>query len=130
MESTQRRQVVDEIDRIPLKYLPGLLRMVRAFRETVTVETAGASFRQGWQESLEGGTRPASELWDADAGEGTSFWSPVSLDVLADQQGVLPADDLDSVSALWPADDDPDELLAHVLAERSARRGLSRESNG
>ena len=69
MESTQRHQVVEEIDRIPLEYLPGLLRMVRAFRESVTLKTAGASFRQGWQEALDGDTRPVSELWDdLDAG--------------------------------------------------------------
>ena len=69
MESTQRHQVVEEIDRIPLEYLPGLLRMVRAFRESVTLKTAEASFRQGWQEALDGDTRPVSELWDdLDAG--------------------------------------------------------------
>lgn len=69
MESTQRRQVKEEIDRVPLEYLPGLLRMVRAFRESVTLKTAEASFRQGWQEALDGETRPVSELWDdLDAG--------------------------------------------------------------
>jgi len=69
MESTQRHQVVEEIDRVPLEYLPGLLRMVRAFRESVTLKTAEASFRQGWQEALDGDTRPVSELWDdLDAG--------------------------------------------------------------
>jgi len=32
-ETSQRHQVVEEIDRIPLEYLPWLLQMVRAFRE-------------------------------------------------------------------------------------------------
>jgi len=59
--------------------------------------------------------------------ESFSFWSPLSLNELAEQQGVLPADDLDSISELWPADDDPDALLDHILAERSARRGIAEE---
>ncbi|HID23216.1 MAG TPA: hypothetical protein EYP14_12550 [Planctomycetaceae bacterium] len=54
--------------------------------------------------------------------ERQSFWAPISLDEMAEQQGVRPAEDLDSISDLWPVDDDPDELLRHVLAERSARR--------
>ena len=61
------------------------------------------------------------------AGESRSFWAPVSLDEMAEEQGVLPADDLDSISALWPVDDDPDELLRHILAERSARRRTREE---
>jgi hypothetical protein len=46
----------------------------------------------------------------------------ISLDELAYQQGVLPAYNLDSISALWPVDDDPDELLKYILTERSNRR--------
>ena len=55
----------------------------------------------------------------------SSFWSSTSLDDLIEKQGVLPADDLDSIASLWPVDDDPDELLGHILAERSARRGIA-----
>lgn len=52
------------------------------------------------------------------------FWTTVPLEELAEQQGVAPASDLDEISALWPVDDDPDELLEHILHEREARRAL------
>lgn len=55
---------------------------------------------------------------------GGDFWKSVSLEELAEQQGVSAASDLDEISALWPADDDPDELLNHILLERSERRKL------
>ena len=51
-----------------------------------------------------------------------SFWSSLSLTQLAEAQGTAPVDDLEALAALWPSDDDPDELLAHVLADRSERR--------
>lgn len=51
-----------------------------------------------------------------------SFWSSLSLIELAEAQDVAPVDDLEGIAALWPSDDDPDELLDHVLAERAARR--------
>jgi predicted DNA-binding antitoxin AbrB/MazE fold protein len=57
-----------------------------------------------------------------------AFWKSQSLDELAAQQGVSPVSDLDEISALWPADDDPDELLEHVQHERELRRRLNRES--
>ena len=43
------------------------------------------------------------------------------LQQLIDQQGVKPISDLNELSALWPADDDPDELLAFLGKERTAR---------
>ena len=55
-----------------------------------------------------------------------SFWSSLSLTELAEAQGVAPVDDLESIAALWPSDDDPDEVLAHILAERAARRRVAR----
>ena len=51
-----------------------------------------------------------------------SFWSSSSLAELAEAQGVGPVEDLEGIAALWPSDDDPDELLDHVLTERAARR--------
>ena len=53
-----------------------------------------------------------------------SFWSSLSLTELAEAQGVALIDDLESLAALWPPNSDPDELLDHILAERSARRRL------
>ena len=68
MTSTYRRKVAEEIDRIPAEYLPTVLQVIRAFRESVTFKSAEASFQQGWQEALDGDTHPVSELWtDLDA---------------------------------------------------------------
>jgi len=58
--------------------------------------------------------------------ERASFWHSLSLEDLAAQQGVTPANDLDAISALWPTDDDPDALLAHILRERQERRRVSK----
>jgi hypothetical protein len=49
-----------------------------------------------------------------------------SLDDLAAQQGVSPVSDLETISALWPLDDDPDALLKHIQRERDARRSPRR----
>jgi hypothetical protein len=62
--------------------------------------------------------------------ERLAFWTSLSLDELADLQGVQPAEDLDSISALWPVEDDPDQILSYILDERSARRGIARDGGG
>ena len=51
-----------------------------------------------------------------------SFWSSLSLTELAQAQGIAPVDDLEALAALWPSENDPDELLEHLLADRAARR--------
>jgi hypothetical protein len=38
------------------------------------------------------------------------------------EQGVTLIDDLDRLADLWPADDDPDALMNHVLLERQPVR--------
>jgi len=58
------------------------------------------------------------------------FWAPSSLDELIEQQGVSPADDLEKITALWPADDDPDQFLSHVLTERREQRILTQAQEG
>ena len=63
-DSTFHTQVLEEVDKIPSEYLPSLLKMVRAFREGVTLQTAEESFRKGWQEAVAGQTRPVTELWE------------------------------------------------------------------
>ena len=63
MTSTYRHRVVEEIDKIPAEYLPSILEVIRAFRESVTFKSAEASFRHGWKEALDGDTHPVSELW-------------------------------------------------------------------
>ena len=63
------KQIAREIRATPREYWPNLLQLVRLFRESVTLPPAQASFRQGWQETVTGQTRPVSELWgDIDAG--------------------------------------------------------------
>ena len=63
-----RSEVLKELERIPAEFLPAFLKLIRAFREGVTLPTAEESFRQGWQETLSGQTHPVSELWaDIDA---------------------------------------------------------------
>jgi hypothetical protein len=59
-----RRRLLEEAEKIPAEYRPFLLDIVRAFRESVTLKTAEESFRQGWQEALQGETQPAADLWD------------------------------------------------------------------
>ena len=69
--------------------------------------------------------RPDGEPANADSAQPSrdhAFWSSLSLTALAEAQGVAPVEDLGSIVALWPVDDDPDEFLAHVLAERADRR--------
>lgn len=45
------------------EYLPGLLNIVRSFRESITLKPAEKSFRQGWEEAVNGETMPVDELW-------------------------------------------------------------------
>lgn len=52
------------------------------------------------------------------------------LNQLIEQQQVSPINDLDELSRLWPADDDPDLLLAYVLNERLERRQMESEQIG
>ena len=61
--------------------------------------------------------------------ERRSFWSSVSLEELAEEQGVGVLSDIGSIAALWPADDDPDDLLDFVLHDRCERRKVAFEGN-
>ena len=51
-----------------------------------------------------------------------------ALEELARQQGIKPVQDIEEIFALWPEDDDPDELLNFILSERAERRRLIRQS--
>ena len=90
---------------------------------TMTDSTSDAGRREGVSK------RPGAEAASADSprsGHGHAFWSSSSLTALAEAQGVEPVEDLGSIAALWPVDDSPDELLAHVLADRADRRRVAR----
>lgn len=52
------------------------------------------------------------------------------LSQLIEQQQVSPIYNLDELSRLWPADDDPDLLLEYVINERVERRQVEREQIG
>ena len=62
-DTPYRKRLLEEVEKVPVEYLPFLLNMLRAFRESVTLKTAEESFRQGWQEALQGETRPVADLW-------------------------------------------------------------------
>ncbi len=63
-DTPYRKRLLEEVEKVPVEYLPFLLNMLRAFRESVTLKTAEESFRQGWQEALQGETRPVADLWN------------------------------------------------------------------
>lgn len=63
-EPPYRQRVIDEVRDVPEEYLPALLRVVSAFRESVALGPAEESVRRGWAEAQRGDVRPASELWD------------------------------------------------------------------
>ena len=62
--STYTEKISQEIDKMPDEYLPALLEMVRLFRETVTLKPAESSFRQGWEEAVNGEILTADQLCD------------------------------------------------------------------
>lgn len=62
--STYTKELTDEIAHTPPEYLPMLLRIVRSYRESVTLPPAKESFRRGWKEAHAGATFPATDLWD------------------------------------------------------------------
>jgi len=62
-QTTYVEQIGQEIRQTPDEYLPILLELIRLFRQSLTLKTAEESFRQGWQEAMQGETIPVSELW-------------------------------------------------------------------
>ncbi len=63
VESAYRSELLAEIERVPPEYLAPLLKILRAFRESITLPTADESFKQGWKEAMEGDIHPIDELW-------------------------------------------------------------------
>jgi hypothetical protein len=53
-----------EIEQTPEEYRPLLLRIVRSFREGVTLPSAEQSFREGWQDVMAGDIHPVDDLWE------------------------------------------------------------------
>lgn len=61
--ASYRDQFLEELNRIPAEHYSYLHKIIRAYRESVTLPAASESFRQGWQEAMADDTRPISELW-------------------------------------------------------------------
>jgi hypothetical protein len=57
---------------------------------------------------------------------GQSEDNALALARLIQQQRVAPIGDLDALSNLWPANDDPDQLMQYILDERKQRRDLTK----
>ncbi|MBK8987255.1 MAG: hypothetical protein IPM39_14450 [Chloroflexi bacterium] len=58
-----KEKLLQEIEATPEEYLPTLLNIVRSYRQSVSLNPADESFRQGWQEALAGETMPLDDLW-------------------------------------------------------------------
>ena len=63
-QATYAEQLIQEIKATPEEYLPLLLKIVRLFRQSITLKPAESSFQQGWQEAMNGETMPIDDLWD------------------------------------------------------------------
>ncbi|PHS20538.1 MAG: hypothetical protein COA86_00895 [Kangiella sp.] len=64
MPMSYAEKLQDEINHVPQEYLPALLNIVHSFRESVSLKSAGDSFKQGWSEVMRGDTQPIDKLWD------------------------------------------------------------------
>jgi len=62
-QTAYKEQLYREIEATPGEYLPALLNIVRAYRQSVVLNPADESFRQGWKEALCDETLPLAELW-------------------------------------------------------------------
>jgi hypothetical protein len=111
-----------------LKVLPDAwLRTVRLVGEAVIEPNKERTLHVASVLPLE---EDIGEASPAEEAERPTFWTTLSLEELAELQGVEPVANLDSLGVLWPADDDPDRMLAHVLEERSSRRRIARGDDG
>ena len=69
IKSSYRKQVVAEVEAVPAEFLPFLLQMIRAYRDSVSLKPAAESFRQGWKEAQAGQTVSIKHLWGGINGE-------------------------------------------------------------
>lgn len=63
VQSPYYEQVIEELNEFPREHLPALLEMMRLFRKSLAVKDPAASFRQAWQEAMNGETLPLTEMW-------------------------------------------------------------------
>jgi|GEM_PF-6269315 len=55
-----------EIDLTPQEYHETLLKIVKAFREGVSMTTEEERFARSWKQAVEGDVIPLNALWDSD----------------------------------------------------------------
>ncbi len=58
------KKINQELDQTPAEYLPALLTIIHAFRESVSTDNALKGFEISWQEMLRGDMQPIDTLWD------------------------------------------------------------------
>jgi len=58
------QQLLWEIQQTPQEFYPGLLQLIRLFREGLTLHSAEESFRLGWKEAMSHETLPIDSLWE------------------------------------------------------------------
>lgn len=63
-KATYRKQLLAEMEAVPAEFLPLLLQMIRAYRESVSLKPAAESFERGWQEAQAGEVTPLKHLWE------------------------------------------------------------------
>lgn len=64
VKSKYENAVLEEMKKIPIEYKPQLLKLVKVFRESCTLNSAEESFKRGWKEVLEGETFQIENLWE------------------------------------------------------------------
>jgi len=64
LRSDKRQELLAEVEGLPDEYVPLLLQMIRAYRESVALKPAADSFRTGWEEAKAGETFPVDRLWE------------------------------------------------------------------
>jgi len=58
------KKINQDLNQTPAEYLPALLTIIHAFRESVSTENTLKGFEISWQEMLRGDMQPIDTLWD------------------------------------------------------------------
>lgn len=64
IQETYLEQIELELKQTPAEYLPALLTIIHAFRESVCPDNVTKGFETSWQEMLRGEIHPIETLWD------------------------------------------------------------------
>lgn len=64
MNTSYIEKIEQEISQMPPEYLPAVFNIIHTFRESISLNPASESFKQGFKEALSGETYPIETLWD------------------------------------------------------------------